>query len=128
MEKKRTILHADDEKMIRELVSTYLHTSFPDYDLELHENGTSFQGRLEGLVLNPGNVELAITDREMPGINGDWLIEQYARRLQFPIILVYGGEESIGKKAIKDGAFGYLLKPFRFQEFSDLIQKALDSK
>ena len=59
------------------------------------------------------NVSLVIIDNQIPCCEGSRIINSYARREGFvgvPFVLLYGGSEEIGEQAVKDGAFGYVLK------------------
>ena len=119
------ILIADDEELIRDITNSFLIENFPQFGVESFENGTSLENRLNG---NTDDVRLVITDNNMPGITGSEIIERYATRLRFkdtPFILCYGGEDKIGKKAIENGAFGYISKCSKAEVYIDIIKRAL---
>ena len=80
MKKQKTILLADDDQLIIECYSEVLKMSFPNYNLEIFENGTSLKGRLEKSV---ENVRVVITDYHMPGITGGVIIKKYAKSENF---------------------------------------------
>lgn len=124
----KKILIADDDGNMRKINGIIIRSDFPDYNVEEFRDGISLTGRLEQDV---GEVSLVLTDNTMPGINGSKIIERYAKTPRFkqiPMILIYGDKKDIGEKAIEDGAFGYLLKPFGLSEFTSLLKKALASK
>jgi len=127
----KKILIADDEKDARDSIKEILESDLPDYFFETFKNGTSLKNKLdELLVKRDGNIKAIITDNEMPGIAGSELISEYAKMKEFrkiPVILVYGGEESIGKKAVENGAFAYIQKPYNISDFSKLVKKAISS-
>jgi CheY-like chemotaxis protein len=77
MESKGKILIADDKEPQRELVSEFIGILFPEYKLEVFEEGESLKNRLEGLVGKETNVKLVLTDNQMPGYEGSKLIEKY---------------------------------------------------
>lgn len=121
MKNKKTILMADDDQSARKLYSEIFDMAFPDYHLEVFEDGTSLKGRLEKSI---ENVALVSTDNQMPGIPGNELIKEYAKKV--PMILVYGGAQHIGETAVENGAIGYLLKPTKAQHFITAIKMGLD--
>ena len=127
----KTILIADDKKDARDLTKEILENSLPDYSFETFENGTSLKNKLNGLLVKRDrNIKAIITDDTMPGCTGSELIAKYAKMKEFektPVILVYGGEESIGKKAVENGAFAYVQKPYDISKFSNLVKKAISS-
>ncbi len=107
---RNIILYAEDNDGTRELLSEILEEEFINYKIESKSSGTQLEKRLEK---NVSDVALVITDNFMPGIDGSCIIEKYSRKKEFeeiPFILLYGGAEEIGKKAVENGAFGYLLK------------------
>ncbi len=67
-----------------------------------------------------------ILDINLPGLNG-WeaqqkLMETGCKR---PIIFITGGKSSdLKEKALKEGAVGFLQKPFNNQELLDLVDQA----
>ena len=119
---KKRILIADDDENLREINSAIVNRLFPNYETEVFVDGTSLRSRLEQTL---EEVELVITDNDMPGINGSEIITQYAKKLNLPFILAYGGDESIGKDALADGAFDYILKPYSIADFKEKIKKAI---
>lgn len=125
-EGKNKILIADDNEDIRNLTSLILQSDFPQFEVESFEDGTSLENRLNG---NTDDVKLVIIDNEMPGIYGSEIIKRYATRLRFkniPFIFYYGGEEKIGKKALEDGAFDYILKTGDPEKYTGAIKRALN--
>ena len=69
-----------------------------------------------------------LLDVRMPGLTGpDLQQELYYRRISMPIIfLTAHGDTPTGVKAMKDGAFDFLLKPVEEKVLFDAIDKALD--
>ncbi len=130
MENKR-ILIAEDNENQRTLIKEILKNSLPDYSFETFENGASLKNKLnEFLIKGNRNIKAIITDNNMPRYTGSKLIAKYAKMKEFkkiPFLLVYGGDESIGKRAVKNGAFAYVQKPYKIWEFSNLVKKAISS-
>lgn len=122
-----TIIHADDDKFVRGIVSRIVKIALPDSDFEQFGNGREIQERLSKGFYSPGVV---ITDHEMPELSGGRIIERYANDSAFkgriPFILAYGGDKKIGEEAMKNGAYAFVQKPFDIPGFSSLIKKALE--
>lgn len=122
------IILADDDSNLLSMQETVLKMKFPEYELESFRDGNLLNRRLNETL---ENINLIITDNEMPGISGSGIIEKYARDGKFrkiPFILCYGGAEEIGKKAVENGAYNYILKPFGIREYANVIEKALKRK
>ncbi|HLA23358.1 MAG TPA: response regulator [Candidatus Nanoarchaeia archaeon] len=106
---RRTILIADDDENSLSSLELSFPMYFPDFTLELFENGNDLEARI---ISGMEDVFLVFTDNQMPGINGSDVIERYAK--QYPevsFVLHYGGKEEIGRRAIENGAKGYIIKP-----------------
>jgi len=122
---KKIILIADDSKEIRELANMILQEDFPQFHVESFEDGTSLESRLNKGI---NNVKLVVTDNRMPGITGFEIIEKYSRKPEYAgvrFILCYAGDEMIGKKAVENGAFDYILK-MEMIKYSKIVKRALN--
>ena len=124
---KGTILIADDKQITREMLTGLLEAGSFNCLIEEYKSGNALEEKLKRELANSDNVRLLITDKDMPpGPTGSELIQMYAPLVKFPIILHYGGNRSIGEKAVKDGAFDYLIKSlYGFNQFIELVGKAL---
>lgn len=112
------VLIVEDEPTVRGLLCEML-----DHDYECSAVGTAEEG-LE--LLADGGFAVAITDLKLPGMGGeDFLRLALDAKPSLPVIVVTGasGDES---RFIEAGAFGYVLKPFRFEEIEEMIGRALD--
>ena len=114
------ILIVDDELSIIEVLKTLLTH-------EGHSVMTSGDGR-EALKLLKENVfDLLITDIRLPEIDGITLLSQ-ARELQSHLaVIVITAYAKIDNavEAMKNGAFDYVTKPFKFDEILLTVQRAL---
>ncbi len=119
----KKILIADDVDSVRKITSLMIGHHFKDYEIETFEDGNSLNGRLEKDVKN---VSLIVTDNSMPGMKGSEIITKYAGKLNVPFILAYGGEIEIGKKAVEDGAYAFIRKPFNMSDLISLAEKAMN--
>lgn len=123
----KKILFADDEESIRSICKIIINDKFPDYEVKIFPDGNSLAGRLEKDV---SEIILILTDNSMPpGPKGSEIIQKYARTPKFneiPFVLSYGGNISIGQEAVRNGAFGFIQKPFNIPQFVDILQKAFE--
>ncbi|HZI17902.1 MAG TPA: response regulator [Pyrinomonadaceae bacterium] len=83
----------------------------------------------EGLaLLTARRFDVVITDVKLPGMNGGELLRAArARWPGLPVIIITGGFE--GRQAedfLRDGAFGYVLKPFTTEEIEELTARAVE--
>jgi len=125
---RKKILYAEDSEELRDCIKTSLEEEFPDFHIETHKDGNSLKNRLEQDV---SDVSLIITDNRMPGCSGYRIIKDYARRenlKEIPFILFYGDDSELGKHAVEDGAFGYVLKGEKgvLKKLVETIEKALN--
>jgi DNA-binding NtrC family response regulator len=118
MDKKLSIMVVDDEMIIRE---SFLHW-FEKYG---HVVGVASSGAeaLEKLETFP--FEVLFVDIKMPGMDGIELLERV--KADYPdtiviIITAYGSIET-AVKAMKMGAADYMLKPFKPEQLSLVMEK-----
>jgi two-component system, NtrC family, response regulator AtoC len=88
----------------------------------LARSGAEAMGKTDG-------VELVITDLNMPEMDGLQLLRALKERDEsMPVILLTAhGSEKVAVKAIKDGAYDYLTKPFDIDEMSAVVSRALEA-
>ena len=124
------IFLADDNPSNLQVAGRIFGNLFNTYDLEFFKSGEVLEGRLKKEITNSNkDIAVVVLDNQMPpGKSGLELIEEYKKEKKFqevPFILCYGGEESIGKKAVEKGAFAYLIKPYTVQQFVDVLRKVI---
>jgi two-component system, NtrC family, response regulator AtoC len=115
-----TLLVVDDERHIRRV----LQLSLGDAGYRVLE-ADSFAAATR--LLGAERVDLLLTDLQLPDRSGlDLLDEVRSTRPDLPVILItaYGTVES-AVKAIRAGAFDYVMKPFRMEELEALVGRAL---
>ncbi|GAA0528637.1 PAS domain S-box protein [Halorubrum aquaticum] len=103
------VLHVDDEPDLGELVATFLEQV--DERL-LVETTTSATDALDRLSDVDGHFDCIVSDYDMPGMNGQELLETVREtHPELPFILFTGkGSEEIASKAISAGVTDYLRK------------------
>jgi YesN/AraC family two-component response regulator len=110
---------ADDEKIIRETISSIIDWKAIDIDLVgLCQNGMEAYNTI--LDENP---DIVLSDLKMPGMNGLELIEKAQKtnpETRF-IILSGFGEFSYAKEAMKYGVKHYLLKPCNEEQIRESV-------
>lgn len=123
MAAKLRILIVDDEMIVRE---SFLHW----FEKDGHTVATAASGfeALDKIKQTP--YEILFVDIKMPGMNGIELLEKV--KADYPdtiviIITAYGSIES-AVKAIKAGASDYLLKPFKPEQLSLVLEKINQQK
>lgn len=110
----------DDDEGMRNSLSWLLTSS--GYDTIAFENAESF---IENIPAN--DLGCIIADIRMPGMSGlelyQWLSEM---NFHLPVIIITGhGDISIAVKALKDGIFDFVEKPFDDKIILDSIHMAI---
>ncbi|MEJ2097206.1 MAG: sigma-54 dependent transcriptional regulator [Deltaproteobacteria bacterium] len=123
MTNKMQIMIVDDEKIVRES----LYHWFEKLGHFVEKAASAYEA-LEKLEKNP--FDLLFVDIKMPGMDGIELLERI--KADFPdttviIITAYGSIES-AIEAMKKGASDYLLKPFKPDYLSLVMEKVLQQK
>ena len=118
-----TLLVADDDPGLRESLERTL--SREGYRVVLASDGRAALERVQG-----GDVDLVLTDLKMPGLTGLELLR--AAKTVAPdvdvILLTAFGTVEEAVKAMKDGAYDFLTKPFRREQLLKLVAKALERR
>lgn len=80
-------------------------------------------------LLKKGNIDVAISDIRMPGMDGIQLMETIQEeKLPVEVILVSGYSEfEYARKAVRYGAFDYLLKQVSAEELTDVLRRLSDA-
>jgi two-component system response regulator AtoC len=115
------VLVVDDEPglafALKSLVQTLGHEPV------LARSGAEALERLDG-------VDAVVTDFSMPGMDGLELLQAIRQRDEtLPVVVVTAhGSEKIAVRAMKQGAYEYVTKPFELDEMSVLIERALEAR
>jgi two-component system response regulator PilR (NtrC family) len=114
------ILVVDDELSMREFLKILLEKE--GYSVTTAPDASAALGMIE-----EETCKLVISDVKMPGIGGLTLLERIKEiNSNIPVIMItaYASPEN-AVRAMKDGAFDYITKPFKVDEIIDNVRKAI---
>ena len=119
---KIEILIVDNDRVVREAIQQFLDTS--GFTTRVAENGE------DGLsLLSDNNVDIVITDTELPGMDGLDFTNRVKKEYNVDVIVLtdrligYSYEEAIGR-----GASDFLFKPVRFEELMLRLKRVLKER
>ena len=116
-----TLLIADDDPGLRQSLERTLTRE--GYRVILASDGNAALERLQA-----GGVDLVLTDLKMPGLSGIELlraVKAIASEVDVILLTAFGTvEEAV--KAMKEGAYDFLTKPFQRAQLLRLIRQALE--
>lgn len=120
---KSRILVVDDELSMREFISILLERE--GYEVLTAADAVTALDRLAA-----SQIDLVISDVQMPGLNGLELLAKI--RLSSPetavlLVTAYSTAEQ-AVEAMKLGAYDYLAKPFKVEEIKVLVRNALEKR
>ncbi|WAM36363.1 response regulator transcription factor [Caldicellulosiruptor acetigenus] len=119
------ILIADDEKIVVDSIKFILENNLKE-NIEIT---TFLSGReaLENLLFY--QYHIVFIDIKMPDLDGLELIEEYRklRNSEFPLFIIVSAYDKFefAKKAIKEKAFAYILKPYSIDDILSTIKLAM---
>ena len=117
---RRRLLIVDDEPLILEVLSEHFKA---DYDIETALNGADALGAI--LRVRPDVVMLDIT---MPRMNGVEVLKDIKQiDDSIAVIMVTANEQvALAAESLKNGAFGYVPKPFDFRYLNHMLAAIFD--
>ena len=115
------VLVIDDEPRMCESLKTLL--SGIGYEVE-----TAPDGRAGTALMQAGAFALVITDLMMPEVDGFGVLEHARAHCPDTVVLVITGYASVDSaiRAIRAGAYDYILKPFDFDIIRISVERALE--
>lgn len=118
----KTILCVDDDKQIRDLITSYMETK--GYHVITSSDG--WDCLREIIVKKPDIILMDINMPKLDGLNTLDMIKMTRIDNHIPIILVSGeGDRDTITKAAKLGADDFLVKPFSFEELAARVAAQL---
>lgn len=118
-----TIFVVDDDRFVLESVTTLLMES--GFKVSAFSKG---QDAVKQFILEP--VDLVLTDINMPGMDGLELLEKirFLDR-ETPVVLMTAyADLDVAVKAIQQGAFDFIIKPYRPPNLIHTVEKAVNYK
>lgn len=115
------VLVVDDDDIVREVIATLLNGE--GYGVVTARDG------LEALTALKGEpVHLVITDLRMPGVDGIEVLRESVRLdPDRPVIILTAyGTLDIALRAIREGAYDYMTKPFKMEEMIIRVNNACE--
>jgi putative nucleotidyltransferase with HDIG domain len=121
--KMKKLLVVDDETSVRELLAEGL-------DMFGYEPVAAADAAAAFGIVEQGDVDLVLTDIEMPGEDGMALLARIKRHdADLDVIMVTGVVDTqTAIKAIRQGACDYLTKPFNLDEVQIVIERTLEKR
>jgi response regulator RpfG family c-di-GMP phosphodiesterase len=120
---KPSILVVDDEQHIRDILCEIL--SSLDYNINSVENG---EKAIEEVKKNP--YDMIITDLMMPRMGGLELLKAVKTLAPNVVVIIMTGFGTITSAvdAMKQGAYEYVLKPFKIEELVYTIKRGIEKR
>ncbi|MCX6268624.1 MAG: sigma-54 dependent transcriptional regulator [Bacteroidetes bacterium] len=119
MGKKISILIVDDEESVRD--SLYSWFIEDGYHVECAENAKKAL-----TIFESGQFDIVLADIKMPGMDGLEMFRRIKALNQASIVIIMTAFATVDTavKALKDGAFDYITKPFDPDDLTHLIRNA----
>lgn len=119
MGNKISILVVDDEESVRESLNLWFTED--GFRVECAENA-----KMALSILEARNFDIILTDLKMPGMDGLEMLRRIKLLNKDSIVIIMTAFATVDTavKALKDGAFDYVTKPFDPDDLSHLIRNA----
>jgi DNA-binding NtrC family response regulator len=119
MEKKISILIVDDEESVRDSLNSWFAED--GYRVECAEDAKKALS-----ILESHSFDIILTDLKMPGMDGLEMLRRIKALNKDSIVIVMTAFATVDTavKALKDGAYDYVTKPFDPDDLSHLIRNA----
>jgi len=117
------VLAIDDEPELLEIVRGCLEPAgFQVYTANSAKEGVDFYEK------NWKDIKLVLLDFLMPEMTGDLVFECLKRQNpEVRTILLTGCEDNVAQRMFQEGLFGYIHKPFHFQDFIQRVHEAIET-
>ena len=116
------ILVVDDDDVIRNTLCELLSQEYSCQTAEAAEKALA--------MLEAQPFDVVLTDISMPGLSGMELLNKVLQLYPgTPVIMISGlSDEEQAQSMISQGAFDYLLKPFRLEVVEDSVKRAIEQQ
>ncbi len=124
VEKKTRLLYVDDEAAYRNIFCREMGED-QRFSIETAEDGPTALRMLE-----TRRADIVLTDLSMPGMDGIALLQEIHRRYPEIFVLILTGVNSANEavRAMKAGAYDYILKPFDVTTLQMQMEKILQHR
>jgi DNA-binding response OmpR family regulator len=122
LQQTNRVLIVEDDAGMRGLMAKHFRRR--GYEVEQAEAAEEVLGRFG---VNDGRYDVVVTDVHLPGESGvDMARRIRAMRPEQQVVFMTGdADASIAQRALRDGAAGYLVKPFEFSELDAVVNHAV---
>lgn len=111
------VLVVEDEPTIRDVVCDILSSAHECRAVRTAEEGLE--------LLSEADFDVAVADVKLPGMDGcEFMRRAHEMNPSLPVIVISGGYGYDENRFLDEGAFGYLLKPFRAGELEEMVESA----
>lgn len=123
MNESGRVLVADDEEVMRDVLSTLL--SSESYQVELAENGAQALS-----MVQENDYGVVLLDQMMPELDGLQVLQELAKVDKAPAVIMLTAFATIDKavRATKLGAFDFITKPFKNDELLLAVKNAMEHR
>jgi DNA-binding NtrC family response regulator len=115
------ILVVDDDDVIRDTLCELLAAN---YSCQTADTAETALAKLEAQ-----GFDVVLTDVSMPGLNGKELLKKVVELYPgTPVIIISGhSDQEQARNLMSEGAFDYLLKPFRLEVVEESVKRAIEA-
>jgi signal transduction histidine kinase len=91
---------------------------------------TASEASIALALLQENEYDAIVSDIKMPGMDGFTLLDNIVRQYpETPVLLITGhGEQDLAIRALRGGAYDYILKPIDRDDFAASLQRALHTR
>jgi DNA-binding NtrC family response regulator len=120
MKQERSILVVEDEQATRDLVCAQLKR---DYEVRSASNGEEALS-----AIRQRSFDLMLLDVNLPGIGGIDVLEQIASEENPPTVIMVSADGVVANavRALREGAYDYLVKPFSMDQLRTTLSHAVE--
>ncbi|MDF2176706.1 response regulator [Aliiglaciecola sp. CAU 1673] len=114
-----TVLVVDDDADVRAFLRSTLRNLFQCNVIESHSPEQAV------LLYEKQHIDLVFLDIQMPGMDGLTLLQELRalhKNIKIVMISAHGTADNV-KKAVSEGAVGFIVKPFNMQRIKAVVEK-----
>jgi putative nucleotidyltransferase with HDIG domain len=122
-DEKPRVLVVDDERLIRDVLASFL--TMEGYEVETAEDGAV---AIE--ELGRARFDVVVSDLKMPHVGGLDLLRRIAASWPdtLTVIMTGFGTVETAIDAMKQGAYDYILKPFKIEEVVHVVRRGVEAR